>query len=345
MSKEKENFRSGSANKERGGADTSVSRRTPRIRDWAGWLERVNVPGAVPSHLPKELFPFGKEDELIEQGHFNIEKEEASEERGGEYSQKTDDYKSHGFEPFVGKEPQDSREDNLFVNIYGGNYSQRMKLNRKGVERALEIAHLEGKVFLTSFSEPRSRPEAQGNELAARRFLIYDNKKQRAEEENPYKRVLSVPEGWRIEVNDQRITEDLMEKKLAGETLQKAFVREFNKFVKEGIRESVWREKFSSEKDPRFRQKFFISILYGHFPAVLFAPLAISDPPFYATAALGLPALQFAVVNSLSRANFGRIHIDNSLEVFMPPVEIDKVARTYAYLVGKGRRLAREAKE
>lgn len=42
--------------------------------------------------------------------------------------------------------------------------------------------------------------------------------------------------------------------------------------------------------------------------------------------------------------HFSARQTDHPLECFMPPVEVDKVARAYAYLAGKGRTLVREAK-
>lgn len=309
--------------------------------NFARWLENINFPGPIPPDLPKELFPFGREGGELEGIRFNLN-QEGSKDTEKESLQKEKSSRLDGFEPFV--DPEESQEDNLFVNNYGGAYSQKMELNRKGVERALQIAHLDGKVFLSSLSGSRSRAEAQGNELAARRFLIFDRKNQKTEEENLYKRVASVPEGWKIEINDQRITDELMEKRLAGEELQKEFIGRFNTLFKQGIRESVWREKMSSEKDDYFRHKLLLSIMYSSVNALGFAPISIVQPSFYISAAIGTPPLLFSVVNSLSRGNFGRINIDKPWEVFMPPVEVDKVARTYAYLGGKGRRLVREAK-
>ncbi len=262
-----------------------------------------------------------------------------------ESSLKTDGGKPNGFEPFVNPEPQ---EGYLFVNNYGGAYSQKMELNRKEVERALRIAHLKGQVFLTTLSPSRSRSEAQGNELAAKRFLFFGEKIKKAEEENPLARVVSVPEGWRIEINDHRLTEELTEKrKLSGKELQQAFIKRFNSQVRDALRECVWREKFSNTKDKDFPYKVIKSL--GASLMQLSAQAwrgHIADPGYFLIS-VGGAAFGFGLMNLFDKVgpeNSNR-NIDHVWEMFMPQVEIDKVARAYAYLAGKGRKLVKEIKE
>lgn len=265
-------------------------------------------------------------------------KEEGSQKENGQKSDGFDPAK-RGFEPFINPEPQ---EGNLLENIYRGNFSQKMELNRQRAERVLKIAHLNGKVVLSSLPQSRSRSEVQGNELAAKRFLIFDRKTQKPEEENPYKRVVSTPEGWRIEINDQRITEELSEQqKLSGEKLQKAFVNNFNMQLKDGIRDCVWREKLSSEKDRLFIANFISSILT---PAVLFSfdALILGINVRNSEFNIAWTLFTYKLVNIFESGLPNRRKI-NFLESFLPPVEIDKVGRTFAYLSGKGRTLVREA--
>ena len=289
------------------------------------------------------------EEKSLQEIRFNLLQESNNHGREGEDSGGTNDKKPHGFEPFVDKESQEPQQDYIFVNNYGGDWSQKMELNRRAVERVLGIAHLNGKVFLSTLAPSRSRAEAQGNELAAKRFLIFEKKTQKPEEENPYKRVVSVPEGWRIEINDRRLTEELMEKRLGGERLQKAFIGKFNGLVREGIRECVLREKLTSEKDESFKVKFILDLFYLCFPSSVLR-YGISD--FSIAFSIGGPFITWGVVNGLShkseaRSPFHR-HLDHPWDYFIPLVQVDKVGRTYTYLlpvIGKGRTLVREVWE
>src|SRR3989344_2545790 len=89
--------------------------------------------------------------------------------------------KNQDFESFT--DPSENGE-NSFVNRYDGNFCQDMELNRKAVERVLNIVHLDGQVFLTS------RSSAPKN----------------SKEESSLYKVKSVPQGWSIEINDRKIT-------------------------------------------------------------------------------------------------------------------------------------------
>lgn len=310
-------------------------------------FSRVEFIGVPPFSLPKDHGE-GKEDELVET-RLLLSQEDRQDSPEVESSPKNNNHRCGVFEPFLNKEPE---EGNLFENNYGGNYVHAMQLNRNAVERALEIAHLGGKVQLTNLQQSKSRSEVQGNELAAKRFLIFDRKTQKAEEENPYKRVVSTPEGWRIEINDQRITEELTEgQKLTGEKLQRSFVNIFNVQLREGLRECVWREKLSSEKDKEFKYKFGYSLAIASVPPVV--DIFLHGGP-RAIAIMYCIAFLWVAKNNIERimgsdtekiTRIARENVDSILEFILPPVEVDKVARTFAYLAGKGRTLVRETKD
>ncbi|MEK7517412.1 MAG: hypothetical protein AAB583_02590 [Patescibacteria group bacterium] len=287
--------------------------------------------GVPPFSLPKDS---GKE-EGIRKTRFALRQEDRRDNREEQSSRRENGQKSDGFEPFLN---QDQQEGNLFVNNYGGNYAHDMQLNRRRVERVLEIAQLDGRVFLTTLAPSRSRADAQDNELAAKRFLIFDRQTQKAEGENPYKRVVSIPEGWRIEINDQRITEERRERGLAGEKLKRASIRDINNVLKTGVFECVIREKLSSKKDIEFGHKAFGSI--GVTLTAVLGCISFAGPNI--PIAIGLYLTGQSVVFALVNRIGGLRKIDHPLEMFMPPVEIDKVLRTYAYLAGKERRLVRE---
>lgn len=295
----------------------------------------------------------------LQEIRFSIKEEGGREKREKESSPKTD-----GFEPFVDPydplKPPQSKEGELFFNWYGGNYAQRMELNRKGVERALRIAHLDGQVFITNLVPSRQRSaEAQGNELAAKRNLFFGEKMQ-DDKENPLYRVVSVPQGWRIEINDTRLTEELTEKrKLSGQELQRTFIRQFNSVLRQAVSKCVLKEKLSRIKDRHYRARLLYSITVN-----LLAPsLVLSSQVAAGHVAIGIT---IAAAQSLGATSFlnllthssknnsnmpsdyfsvGRKNVDYALEYFMPSVEIDKVVRTFAYLSGKGRRLVRGAQK
>ena len=291
----------------------------------------------------------------IEQIRFGIKQERDNEEK--ESGEEQIPQKTNGFEPFKFDEPQ---AGDLFVTQYRGNFFHQMQLNRRGVERVLEIAHLDGKIFLSSLSPSRSRSEAQGDELAARRFVPFDNKRQKVEED-PLSRVISVPEGWGIEVNDAKITEELTERKLDDKELQTAFVGRFNGLVKEGLFECVRREKLSNVKDKDSIKNLITNFVYvpilSSVHTVVLTELASyayhfdNNRLYIAIFDVGFIFLMFTGVNlmdELARREDKREHrrfrknIDHKWEYFMPSVEVDKVIRTFAYLSGKGRELVRE---
>lgn len=86
---------------------------------------------------------------------------------------------------------------------------------------------------------------------------------------------------------------------------------------------------------------------YAGLPVVGNIPFVMLSPALYTSLALGHAFIIFGITNSLGRIvrQQWRNNIDHPLEYFMPQVEIDKVARTYMYLAGKGRRIVREVQE
>ena len=277
--------------------------------------------------------------------------------------------REHGFEPFVNPQPL---EDTLFVNGYNGNFSQKMDLNRNGVERVLKIAHLEGQVFLTTLSLNRQRSTEANPDgsVSAKRFLLYEEKAKKDEKASPLSRVVAVPQGWKIEIDDTKITEGLNEKKLTGEKLQTTFIKNFNQLLKDSLFECIRKEKMTGIKDMHFRDKALLSVispgagLFFWVPiwASKFAPLDLTTIAFYISGIFNAYAicnlfelirkrkieyLQGALrtldpkYNTNYSAYIGR-RLDAPWEYLMPPVEIDKVLRSFLSL--KARTLVKEKK-
>lgn len=256
--------------------------------------------------------------------------------------QKPQKLKLDGFEPFVNPKPTNTL---LFVNGYNGNFAQNMELNRKAVERALRIAHLDGQVVLTSLVSSRktSVDANPDGTVTAKRALFVGEEIEREEKAVPYYKVVNIPQGWRIEINDKRIREELMEKEgLGAREVQKAFIRRFNGLVKKGIKDCIVKEKLSSVKDKQNRVKKVLSLWIPSFS--VFLATLINDWGSIPTAIL-FGHLGYNMINSAySRQSPLRRKIDYPWEMVLPPVEIDKVLETLAYLSIKGRRLIGEKK-
>jgi len=244
-----------------------------------------------------------------------------------------------GFEPF---EPSEDQVN--FVNAYRGNFSKEMKLNRKAVERVLTIAHLDGTVSLTSLDNSRKRSIEEVNpdgSVSARRGLF---KKQKIEDEEkePLSRVISTPQGWNIEINGQKMAEQLTKKGLYGKGLQAKFIENFNRLLNTSVFEAVRREKLSGVKHKYIRRKLFLTLFP---PLIQLLPRLLLNQDMITTIAYVLPFTFFTYglmnFSQMERHSILSREIDHPLEWLMPNLEVDKVARTFAYLQGKGRKLVR----
>lgn len=253
-----------------------------------------------------------------------------------------------GFEPFVNPEPTNNP---LFVNRYNGNFAQQMELNRKGVERVLKIAHLDGQIILTSLNPLRQRSVEANSDgsVTGKRSLFFGEKMQDDEIENPLRRVVPIPEGWRIEINDTRIREELEKGKLTGKKLQKKFIRHFSEQLNQGIMTCTVREKLTGIKDKHFKIKLFDTL--G--PVVVHSGLSLfwlyvgfSKFSSIIPIIVGIEST-YIIMNILIQGDKNyplRRKMDHKLEYLMPLLEIDKVIRTFAYLSLKGN-LVRETKQ
>lgn len=245
-----------------------------------------------------------------------------------------------GFEPFVGSE-QDSFY--LFVNAYNGIYARDMALNRKAVERTLQLAHLDGKVILANSSLSRSRaidgPNPDGS-VAQKRNTVFGAKLE-DDKENPLYKVTPIPKGWRIEINDNKLMEDIQKNKnLTAEQTKKQFIGRFNELTRKGLMESVLKEKLTSIKNKDLKIKLFSSL----FPPAFAAFSILLD--VNSKAAILTILIQNVLINiqSADRSSYVHRHIDHPFEFTMPMVEIDKVIEAAAYLNTKGRTLVKESK-
>ncbi len=239
--------------------------------------------------------------------------------------------KVDGFEPFINP---DSQENHLLVNAYGGHFAQQMDLNRNAVEKALKIAHLDGKVFLTS---KLSFPPSEESQELVEEFIYSKRRVNSKKKEFPILEVSAIEEGWRIEIDDRRLRKELEERNFSDKELQKRFVEKFNVLLRKGIRQCVRREKLTNTKDKHLWRKVIGSVL-----PLMFATLGPQNDLIFLGIYLGMNAVFNIAMQKITYDKGDHRKFDHKLEYLMPPVEIDKVGRTFAYLTLKGRTLVKE---
>ncbi len=300
---------------------------------------RVAFPGISPVSF--EIQP--KKSPVIELGLKTILRElsqmpfaESKKAEQGKKQPQKETSKKDGFEPFVNPEPT---HDPLFVHNYNG---QQMELNRGGIEKVLKIAHLDGQVFLTTLTPLRHRSiEANPDgSVSAKRSIFFGMDIKKENDENPLYKVTSVPQGWKIEINDQKLTEELTEKKLSGKKLQKTFIKKFNKLLNKGLFECIRKEKLTSIKDEWFKRKVFAQTINTGILLTLWAQQLFQLDLL----AISTCMSTFFAINAFYNIPYRQRKIDARWEYIMPLIEVDKVARSWAFLSLKGRKLVRETK-
>lgn len=304
-----------------------LSHRAPEVKD--------TFTKPIESTIPAEPFTtYGQED--LREVRLDLAKE-----KGGDKDSKDRQKKTGEFEPFVNPEPTN---DHLLINGYNGNFAQRMSLNRKVAERVLKIAHLDGKVVFTSLvSSKKPSAEAQGEELVAKRNLFFGEKIEDDNKDNPYHRVIPTSQGWRIEINNTRIMEELEKKKLTGKELENKFIQEFNVHLGQGLWGCIWREKLTTVKDKRLVRKIAANFL-AHGPTFLLPAtleLLLPSLPTNWYSLIGMGLFFQALYNGILQFR----KLDSLGEYLMPFVEVDKVARSLTYLFLKGNTLVREKEQ
>ena len=265
-----------------------------------------------------------------------------------------------GFEPFI----SDSQPGDRFINLYNGAFSQQMKLNRRKAEEFIRIAGLEGSIVLTSVPRSRIRnidvnPDGT---VTARKSLSHGESPKEWVEEKPV-RAISIPEGWRIEVCDQLIMDELLSQETR-KPLDKRFVERINPEVRSILQRIVIREKLTREKDADFRLRlaetvgttFLITSLSVNRWLFRF-PLETSTIGYEIFSFIAWHLIFYAGINLLGFINRGglrnikilerrNIRNNNILpEMFGPPVEYDRVLRSLLYANLKGRNLVKLAKD
>lgn len=163
--------------------------------------------------------------------------------------------------------------------------------------------------------------------------------------------------------------EELMERRLDPKKRQKKFAMAFNSFVISGLQNCIVKEKLSSVKDKYFRKKlaftlynpafqmgvssFFNDITKTSFERAIitaaFATVFVNVMTNFSYNAFRRRAKRFddeieriyGQKLNLNKNSLDR-KLDHAWEYVLPPIEIDKVFESFAYLNTFGHKLVRE---
>ena len=269
----------------------------------------------------------------------SISKQTSGEEEKAAIPQEGGNDRRDGFEPFL-TEPQPDNQ--RFINMYGGNYSQHMELNRLRAEELMRVGAFNGQIVLTSSSSlRRTSPDVNPDgSVTAKRGLFWGEQVQEEETARPYQ-VLPIPQGWRVEIRDQEIL-DYLAREQSTKPLDKRFVVQFNRNLRSAFFEILKKEKIG-DRDPDFKWKIFLTLPPSIILSISVADGLTVEESFWITV---FTALFYSNINLFgkdrlnSRAHTFR-NLESPYEFFMPPVEFDRWVRGAAYLTLKARNLVR----
>lgn len=261
------------------------------------------------------------------------------------------------FEPFVqAEEPQRfyPPRKHRFINNYGGPYAIKMELNRTAVERFIQLSRLEGNITLFSLPYSRTRGYLEINPdatVSAKKGLT-NGEKNFEEEENPYYRVIATGDGWAVQINGQRILQEINDKPNKKVKDQDRFSKEFNRFLRHALSECVIKEKLTSAKDMFFYDKLFTTLVQPAIAAV-FSSVSHSGSIEEFVSDLGYRMvitvpMVYGLVDFMKR-KINPAYLETNprqgVGVFLPPVRIEDVIVGKGYLDFKGRTMVRSQKE
>lgn len=139
---------------------------------------------------------------------------------------------------------------------YSGAYAQYLEINKPLVERFLEISALDGRVLLAEsrFKKPQHPPDINPDGSVTRKGGLRWGERPNLEPKEPgnlYYQVKRDSQGYAIALNGDLITEDLLKKPDANaRDITEQFARRFDGYFMKGLREILWRDKFTLESDP-----------------------------------------------------------------------------------------------
>lgn len=227
------------------------------------------------------------------------------------------------YEPFT----REIVRGHKFVNFYSGEFSAQMELNRQAVERLLAISAIDGIVVFTGLTSRDQQPAANAESTEA---LLYTTE--------------PTPNGWRIEIDDTRISENSGEDDQRLKMLR--FGDSFNLLLRRSLREIIIRDKLSGVKDINSRKKAFSSLSIFVMQSVI---TQLNGTQWYdIPEVIAATSASYGAANLLSRYRANRLarnSLTSKYEYFMPLFEIDRAARGLTYLNIHGRKLVRLAED
>lgn len=142
-----------------------------------------------------------------------------------------------------------------FVCTYTGNSSQNLEINKAAIGRFSRFSALDGRILLKDGNFNRSHTTHDVNSdgsVTGKRGLHFGKESWNEDRfTTGFMRVEQDPEGWNIALNGQTISEALMVKKGLGvREIEKGFALIADQAVKDGLRESLLRDKCTLTGDP-----------------------------------------------------------------------------------------------
>lgn len=262
------------------------------------------------------------------------------------------------FEPLTPPENAEPPKQNLFLSEYDGPYAMRMEVNRTAVEKFLALARLDGTVALGSMTSVRTRNYREVNSdgtVAAKKASLFGEQMGENKDENPCFRTIPTQDGWRIEIQGDKILEEVNEKKHKKRTDAERFIEKFNGLLRQGLNECVTKHKFTNAKDTFAVFKKMVMLFDTVFITSTSTVVSGGDIKEFVlvyTMFIGLLAIRNGITNiqmKMERPEFyedmHRVNPRRGKEVFLHPLRIEDVVLSKTYLEFMGRTLVREKKK
>jgi len=249
-----------------------------------------------------------------------------------------------GFEPFVATTPSqpESNTRNRFINNYDGPYATMLRLNRVAIERFIELSGFDGIITLASLPCSRNRTylDINPDATASAKKGLRIGQRRLEDEENPYYKVNATADGWAVQINGQKILEEIQDKPSRKTTDDVRFARRFNDYLRGGLTACVRGETMSNAKDEIFNLKLWYTCLAigGGAIGQLISPAHLDLTGLIVTSPFAFAVANWMISRGLEVHPNSRMR-EGLVESFLPPVRIDDYTRGRGYLGFRGRTL------
>ncbi|MDO8486839.1 MAG: hypothetical protein Q7S45_00890 [Candidatus Curtissbacteria bacterium] len=244
-----------------------------------------------------------------------------------------------GFEPFS-TEPGEGQK---FINLYGGSFYRNLELNRVAVEEIIRVAALQGNIVLISVPkerDPRSVDINPDGSATRKRSLFWGEKPQEDEPQRPV-RVVSTPQGWKVEVCDEMILEDLVAKE-SKKPIDLRFAKKLNVYLRTVLGEVIFKEKFTENKHyGSLWLRCMTSSAY--IIGAMFLPENLIEGNYSGEGIIAVSFIVFSAGWMKDLSGNPTRNLTAFYEYLMPQIELDRVIAGKFILETRGRRLVRIA--